>query len=61
MHAEIKEKVHVCLLNGYGIGVGCCLTPYAPAARRAGLAIDGEVRGGANMNATGPSIRLPAR
>lgn len=47
--AEIAEKARTCLLNGYGIGLGCHDTPYAPVARRAALAMDGEQAGGATL------------
>jgi len=46
---EVAEKTRVCLLNGYGIGLGCHDTPYAPVARRAALAMDGEVASGATL------------
>lgn len=46
---EVAEKTRVCLLNGYGIGLGCHDTPYAPVARRAAIAMDGEVAGGATL------------
>lgn len=46
---EIAEKLRACLLNGYGIGLGCHDTPYAPVARRAALALDGEVARGATL------------
>src|SRR5690606_4522602 len=36
--AEVVEKARVCLLNGYGIGLGSHGTPYAPVARRAAIA-----------------------
>ena len=39
---EVMERARLCLLNGYGIGIGCHDTPYAPVARRAALAMDGE-------------------
>lgn len=35
----VVEKVRVCLLNGYGIGLGCKDTPYAPVAGRAAEAL----------------------
>ena len=38
----VIEKARTCLLNGYGIGLGCHDTPYAPVARAAALALDGE-------------------
>jgi 2-methylcitrate dehydratase PrpD len=46
---EVAEKTRVCLLNGYGIGLGCHDTPFAPVARRAALAMDGDVAGGATL------------
>jgi len=46
---EVVEKARACLLNGYGIGLGCHTTPYAPVARRAAIAMDGEVPGGATL------------
>ena len=47
--AEVVEKAKVCLLNGYGIGLGCHDTPYAPVARAAAIAVDGEIRDGATL------------
>lgn len=58
MPAEIEEKARVCLLNGYGIGLGSHPTPYAPVARRAALAMDGEVRGGATMLCDGRKVTI---
>lgn len=47
---EVAEKTRVCLLNGYGIGLGCHDTPYAPVARRAAITMDGELAcGGATL------------
>ncbi len=46
---EVAEKTRTCLLNGYGIGLGCHDTPYAPVARSAALAIYGEQPGGATL------------
>ncbi len=39
---DIMEKARTCLLNSYGIALGCYSTPYAPVARQAALAMDGE-------------------
>ncbi|MCL4764958.1 MAG: MmgE/PrpD family protein [Hyphomicrobiaceae bacterium] len=50
---EVTEKAKVCLLNAYGMGLDCHDTPYAPVARAAALALDGEVAGGATMLADG--------
>lgn len=47
--ADVAEKTRACLLNGYGMGLGCHDTPYAPVARRAALAMDGERPDGATL------------
>lgn len=47
--ADVVEKAKVCLLNGYGMGLDCHDTPYVPVARRAVLAMDGEVKDGATL------------
>lgn len=47
--ADVVERAKVCLLNGYGMGLDCHDTPYAPVARRAVLAMDGECRDGATL------------
>lgn len=46
---DVLEKARTCLLNSYGIALGCHATPYAPVARRAALAMDGEVASGATL------------
>ena len=46
---EVAEKARTCLLNGYGIALGGHDTPYAPVARAAALAMDGERRDGATL------------
>jgi 2-methylcitrate dehydratase PrpD len=46
---EVLEKAKTCLLNAYGMGLDCHDTPYAPVARSAALAIDGEVANGATL------------
>lgn len=46
---EIVEKGRACVLNGFGIGLGCHNTPYAPVARAAALAMDGEQAAGATL------------
>lgn len=46
---EVVEKARVCLLNGFGMGLNCHDTPYAPVARSAALAMDGEQRDGATL------------
>jgi 2-methylcitrate dehydratase PrpD len=45
----IVEKARTCLLNGYGIALGGHATAFAPVARRAALALDGERSDGATM------------
>ncbi len=47
--AEVRERARICLLNGYGIGLGSHNTPYGPVARRAVLAMDGEQANGATL------------
>ena len=49
MPAHVVEKARVCLLNGYGMGLDCYRTPFAPVARAAALAMDGEQPRGATM------------
>src|SRR3546814_10371695 len=39
---DVMEKTKTCLLNSYGIGLGCLGTPYALVARSAALAMNGE-------------------
>lgn len=50
---DIEERARVCLLNGYGIALGCLDTPYAPVAASAVLSADGEQAGGATLLASG--------
>ncbi len=45
----VVEKARTCLLNGYGIALGGHATPFAPVARRAALALDGERNNGATL------------
>ena len=46
---EVAEKTRTCLLNGYGIGLGCHDTPYARVARTAALDMYGEQPAGATL------------
>lgn len=46
---EVVEKARACLLNAYGIALDCHDTPYAPVARAAALAMDGERKDGATL------------
>lgn len=50
---HIVERARACLLNGYGIALGCLPTPYAPVAVRAALATEGEQAGGATLLSDG--------
>ncbi len=43
------QKARVCLYNAFGMGINGHATPYAPVARAAALALDGEVAGGATL------------
>lgn len=56
----VAEKTRVCLLNGYGIGLGCHDTPYAPVARRAAIAMDGELAQGATLLGDGRKTSVAA-
>jgi acyl-CoA synthetase (AMP-forming)/AMP-acid ligase II len=55
---EVVEKARTCLLNGYGIGLGCHDTPYAPVARAAALALDGERGDGATLLGDGRKVAI---
>src|SRR5262249_62228146 len=46
MPPEVVQKARVCLYNAFGMGINGHATPYAPVARAAALALDGEVAGG---------------
>lgn len=46
---EVVEKARTCLLNAYGMALGGRATPFAPVARAAALAMDGEVVRGASL------------
>ena len=46
---EVVQKARVCLYNAFGMGINGHATPYAPVARAAALALDGEVQGGATL------------
>jgi len=47
--SEVVEKAKACLLNAYGMGLNGYDTPYAPVARAAAVALDGEVARGATL------------
>lgn len=40
---EVIKKARICLLNGYGIGIGCHNTPYAPTAELAAKSLSGSI------------------
>lgn len=46
---DVQELAQVCLLNAYGIALCGLDTPYAPVARQAAIAMDGEITHGATM------------
>jgi hypothetical protein len=46
---EVSEKARTCVLNGYGIALGCHDTPYAVVARSAALNMYGEHPAGATL------------
>jgi 2-methylcitrate dehydratase PrpD len=54
--ADVVEKARTCLLNGYGIALGCHDTPFAPVARRAALAMDSGHPSGATILGTGARV-----
>ena len=47
--AAVVERARTCLLNAYGMGLNGYDTPYAPVARRAALAMAGEITDGATL------------
>lgn len=53
---EVVEKARTCLLNGYGIGLGCHGTPYVRVARAAVLALDGPREDGATLFIHGAKV-----
>ena len=57
--AEVEAKARACLLNGYGIALGCATTPYAPVARKTALALFGEQPGGATLLGDGRRTAVP--
>lgn len=59
MPADVEEKARVCLLNGYGIGLGSNGTPYAPVARKAVIAMDGQFPGEATLLCDGRRVSVP--
>jgi 2-methylcitrate dehydratase PrpD len=58
--SEVIEKARICLLNAYGMALDGHATPYAPVARRAAIAMDGEVAGGATLLGDGRTSTIGA-
>jgi 2-methylcitrate dehydratase PrpD len=56
--ADVVRKARTCLLNGYGIGLGCHNTPFVRVARAAALALDGERADGATLLAHGAKVAI---
>lgn len=56
--AAVVEKARTCLLNGYGIGLGCHNTPYVRVARAAALSLDGEKADGATLFIHGAKVPI---
>ena len=46
---DVEELARLCLLNAYGMALCGLDTPYAPVARAAALAMEGEQTGGASL------------
>jgi 2-methylcitrate dehydratase PrpD len=57
--SEVERKARTCLLNGYGIALGCHMTPYAPVARETALALFGKAVGGATLLGDGRRSQAP--
>jgi 2-methylcitrate dehydratase PrpD len=47
--AEVIAKARACLYNAFGMGICGHATPYAPVARAAALAMEGEAAAGATL------------
>lgn len=58
--APVQGKARACLLNGYGIALGCHDTPYHAVARAAALAQDGIQAGGVTLLASGEQSPIGA-
>ena len=54
----VVEKARACLLNAYGMGLNGHATAFAPVARRAALAMGGEVANGATLLGDGRRTTL---
>lgn len=49
MPPEVTQKARACLYNAFGMGINGHATPFAPVARAAALAMDGEAANGATL------------
>ncbi len=58
--ADVLELARVCLLNAYGIALCGLDTPYAPVARAAAIAMDGELADGATLLGDGRRTTIGA-
>ena len=58
--AEVADKTRSCLVNALGMAVNGFDTPYAPVARKAAIALDGEVPGGATLFGDGRKSTIGA-
>lgn len=58
--ADVQAKAKACLLNGYGIALGCHPTPFHHVARTAALNMDGVVPNGATILTTGEKTGIAA-
>ena len=56
----VVAKARACLVNALGMAVNGFDTPYAPVARKAALALDGEVAGGATLFGDGRRSTIAA-
>lgn len=55
----VVVKARACLLNAYGMGLNGHATAFAPVARRAAIAMGGEVANGATLLGDGRRATLP--
>jgi 2-methylcitrate dehydratase PrpD len=55
---EIERKAQTCLLNGFGIGLGCLTSPHLQVAREAALGLGSEKQGGATILGDGRRVSV---
>lgn len=58
---EVEAKARACLLNGYGIALGCHATEFAPVARAAAIAMEANRPMARRCGVTGAAPASPAR